>query len=224
MTISVCMPFWRRQTVLAANLAQYRNLYPKADLEIVIADDGSPEPAEAVDHYPWPVNIIRLPAKSEALNPCVPLNAAVAASSGEFVLLTNPEVVHRTPILSRMRDVLLVMPRGHLAAACWSPSNGRWYCHTRKMRASRYQLPRGAGLHFCAMLRRSLFDQVGGFSEEYREGQAFEDADFLWKLDRAKAQFRIADYLVVDHVKTSRPKWPADGLARNQTIYERKWG
>ena len=103
--ISVVMPYWRRQDILALNLSAYRDLYPHEDIEIVVVDDGSPEPAEIFGAYPWPVNVVRLPAKEIALNPCVAFNAGVAASCGEIVVLTNPEVIHRAPILSGARSI-----------------------------------------------------------------------------------------------------------------------
>mgnify|MGYP000159150330 CR=1 FL=1 len=47
-------------------------------MEVVIADDGSEEVCEIDKKYPWPVKVIHLPRKDHALNPCVPLNRAVA--------------------------------------------------------------------------------------------------------------------------------------------------
>jgi GT2 family glycosyltransferase len=83
--------------------------------------------------------------------------------------------------------------------------------------------PRGAGLHFCAMLTKELFEDVGGFSEEYRGGQGYDDNDFLWKLNDAGASFRIMDNCVTDHVDCERCVWPKGGHKRNKEIFENKW-
>jgi len=216
--ISVIMPFWCRSQALQVNLAQYRKLYPSLDIEVIIVDDGSPEGTGMLDGFPWAVRRIRLPAKTAALNPCVPYNSGVRAARGDTIVLTNPEVVHRAPILETMRDGL--GERSYIAAACWSPARKKWYCHS----SYRYKTPANAGLHFCAMLPRALYDEVGGFCEEYRFGQAFEDVDFLWKLHIAGTNCVIADELVTDHLKTTRPVWPYGGLDRNRIIFESRWG
>jgi hypothetical protein len=221
------MPYWKRPGVLLANVESYSRLYSNEDLELVICDDGSGDSLD-IPVLPWPWMIVHLPRKDRALNPCVPINRAVVASSGEVVVLTNPEVVHREPILQRMGDYLFALgPRGYVAAACWGGIRRGWYCHSTDMPpddlTGRAPRPKGAGLHFCAMMRRSLFDEVGGFSEIYRDGQGYEDNDFLWKLHRAGAAFKIADDLVCDHAMCPPCEWPRGGIARNRMIFEAAW-
>lgn len=206
---------------------RYRKLYPKTRLEIIVVDDGSPDKA-VIDpgEYPWPVNVIRLPDKAEAKNPCVAFNVGVKATKADIILLTNPEVVHRTPILVLMRDELRLMGRkGYIAAACWG--KGMWYCHSTDEppdeKVGRAKRPSGSGFHFCSMLHRSLYEEVGGFSEEYRDGQAYEDNDFLWKLHKAGAVFSIKDDLVTEHLSCPRTIWPKGGAERNRAIFEAKW-
>jgi len=213
--------------VLSRNLAIYRDLYPLEPLEIIIVDDGSPEDPEILiedDH--WPVRVITLPPKVHALNPCVPLNLGVARATGEIIVLTGPEVIHRGPILAGMRDRLEQLgPKGYVGAACWGGT--WWYCHSTLMpeptSVGRTKMPAGAALHFCAMLYRDFFDQVGGFDEQYRDGQGYEDNDFLWSLHKHGARFAICDELMTDHLPCPRSQWPAGGAARNKAIFERKW-
>jgi glycosyltransferase involved in cell wall biosynthesis len=222
------MPYWQRRHVLADTLKTYRDLYPSEDLEIVIVDDGSPEPPgpEAAEA---PARVVALPQKTQALNPCVPFNRGVAAARGDIIVLTNPEVVHKTPILAHMREHLLKLgPRGYVAAACWSPEHRWWFCHSELQpdpkKVGRAKMPDGAGLHFCAMLYRDFFAEVGGFDEIYRGGQGYDDNDLLWKLHAAGAVFHIADDLVTEHVACPRTQWPGNGHDRNRVIFEGKWG
>jgi hypothetical protein len=217
------MPYWKRNDALQKMLQRLKELY--SDLhafEVVIADDGSPEPALVSGTYPWPVSVIRLPSKKVALNPCVPINRAVEKSIGDKIVITNPEVVHREPILRRMAE----SDGDYVAAACLA-STGIWYCHSTKMPSDkvmgRAPSPKGAGLHFCSMLSRELYEAVGGFSEEYRDGQGYDDNDFLWKLHEAGASFRILDDCVTDHIDAPRCEWPSCGLERNKKIFESKW-
>src|SRR5678816_3794186 len=101
--ISVVMPYWQRKEALSNTLQQYKKFYSDLNaLEIVVVDDGSPEPAILEDNYPWPVSIIRMPRKESALNPSVPFNVGVQAASGDIIAITNPEVVHQAPFLREM--------------------------------------------------------------------------------------------------------------------------
>jgi len=226
--ISMVVPFWKRGSTLKANLAQLKKFYPIMALEILIVDDGSPEPAIIDDQYPWPVSIIRLSPKDFALNPSVPFNIGVAKASGDIIAITNPEVIHREPILARMREELEALgPSGYVCAACWDTEKEVWYCHSHLcppgQKMGRARIPSGAGFHFLAMFYRSFYEEIGGFSEEYRDGQGFEDNDFLWKLHHAGASFRILDDCITDHVACERCEWPKGGHQRNKQIFESRW-
>lgn len=212
------MPYWKRPEALEANIAAYRRFYGD-DLEIIVANDGSDDlPAVAA-------TIVSLPPKDRALNPCVAFNAGARAAQGDVLLLTNPEVVHREPILAGMLASL--SPRAYVAAACWSPKLQWWFAHSTlgpdPNAVGRAPMPPGSAFHFCALLHRSLYDEIGGFSEEYREGQGYEDNDLLWKLHSAGARFVIRDDLVTEHIDCPRTVWPAGGAARNKSIFEAKW-
>ena len=226
--ISIIMPYWNRSTLLTRSLDRMEELYSNYDLEIVIADDGSEDGCIINVSYPWPVHVISMSEKTHALNPCVPINLAVKASNGYIIVLTNPESYHPTAILGGMLDELVKTgPRGYILASTWSVEHKRWYCHssiTSKVNATlgRLPLPKGSGLHFCSMMYRKFYDEIGGFDEDYRDGQGVEDNDFCWKLHEAGATFRMMDDLMVEH--TSTPTiWPAGGIARNSEIYRRKW-
>lgn len=221
------MPYWNRAEVLAQNLERYRECYGSG-IEIIIVDDGSTEKPNLSGPYPHQRIVIRLPAKDHALNPCTAFNAGVAAASGDIIVLTNPEVIHRSPILGRMAAALAdAGPKGYVAAACWGIKHCWWYCHSTDQpnaaRVGRAFMPKGAGLHFCSMLNRSFYEDIGGFSEEYRDGQGYEDNDFLCKLEAAGAVFKICDDLVTDHHPCPPCQWPKGGAARNRAIFESKW-
>ncbi len=166
--------------------------------------------------------------KEQALNPCVPINRAVEASNGYITVLTNPEIYHPTAILGDMLDELVkIGPKGYVLASTWSIEHKRWYCHstiTSKVNATlgRLPLPKGSGLHFCSMMYRKFYDEIGGFDEDYRDGQGVEDNYFALKLHEAGATFRMMDNLMVEH--TSTPTiWPPGGITRNSEIYRKKW-
>ena len=219
--ISVCMPYYNgasmsgdRQALLDVSLAAYRRLY---DVEISICDDGSPVPVNA----PGCV-VTSLPTKDYALNPCVPINRAVDASSGDVIVLTNPEIEHREDVFSRMLEAL--EPGGYVTASCRDRS--RWIAHSsipHEASALRAPRPEGSQFHFCAMFHRELWDKAGGFDEDYREGHAFDDNDWLWRVEDVGARFVHLDDCVVYHTHTGT-KWPKGGWERNAMMLASKWG
>ena len=208
------MPYYMRQEALNRSLESLRRFYP--DAEIVICDDGSPVPVRAPG-----CEILSLPRKDYALNPCVPMNRAVAHAKGQILVLTGPEIEHREPVLYSMGMGL--QPNDYVVAACRDTS-GAWLCasHVRGGENGRGAMPTGSGFHFCAMLHRSLFERAGGFDEDYRDGQAFDDNDWLFRLERAGARFILRDDLVVWHHRVPC-QWPAGGHERNRKLFEAKW-
>lgn len=194
MKVSVCMPYWRRQAELDRSLAAYRRIYKHLDLEISICDDGSPEPVKASGCV-----VTTLPRKSVGLNPCVPINAAVRASTGSVVVLTNPEVEHREDVLGGML-ALLRHPLDYVTVACRDVS-GLWLAGPQVDYTThgRLPVPPGAHFHFCAMMGRELFELAGGFDEGYRNGRSCEDNDWLWRLHAAGARFHLAPGTVWHH-------------------------
>jgi glycosyltransferase involved in cell wall biosynthesis len=193
------------------------------DLEIVIADDGSPTDTaeEALAHAPFtrtlPVLLINLPRKDGPLNPCVPINRAAGAANGEFLVLTNPETTHRTPILPAMREIIRSGGTNlrYVLAAVYCPDSGSWHCHSQHA---------SAGYHFCTMLHRDLWEKAGGFDEDYREGYCYDDPDFVERVKRAGAVFTFRDELVADHHQfEAKASMPMHLWERNRDLFFAKW-
>jgi hypothetical protein len=214
--ISLCMPYWRRQAELDRSLAAYRQVYTDLSLEISIADDGSPIEVVAPDCI-----VTRLPFKAIGLNPCVPINAAVRASTGDVIVLTNPEIEHREDVLSGMLS-MLEGANDYVTVAC-RDTNGMWLAGPRVdyTKNGRLPVPHGAHFHFCAMLHRELFERVGGFDEGYRHGRSCEDNDWLWSLHVAGARFRTAPGTVWHH---QTPHTYAGTHVSNRDRLMSKWG
>lgn len=215
--ISVCAPYWMRQPALDRMVEQYGRLYPDMDVELSVCDDGSPEPAVAPPH----VILTRLPRKSHPLNPCVPINRAVEASSGEIIVLTNPEIEHRTPVLGAML-AMLEHEDDYVTARCWDERWRRVLAGQGCMsygEGKRGPVPAGAHFHFLAMFRRSLWEKAGGFDEDYRPGKAWDDGDWLWRAHRAGARFKHCEKTVY-HDSRNRIKW---GMPSNAKLFARKW-
>lgn len=213
--ISVCTPYWNRPESLARMFQCYARWYPELELEFSICDDGSPRPATV----PAGTILTMLPQKDHPLNPCVPINRAVQRSTGEVIVLTNPEIEHTSPILAEMY-ALLRAPEDYVIARCWDASRDLWLAgpEVDYRFGGRMPVPPGGHFHFCVMFRRELWTRAGGFDEDYRHGQGCDDNDWLWRLYAVGARFLLTTQ-VVRHYHLSM-RW---GLPFNQKLFLRKW-
>lgn len=214
-SISVCMPYWNRADELARTLESYAQLYQHLDLEIVIADDGSPEPLRVSGGN---TSVVRLPTKPRPLNPCVPINVAIAASTREIVVLTNPEVVHESPILDEMLS--LHTSEHHYVQARCVDADGTVLAgpEVDYDADGRLPVPPGAHFHFCTLFSRELYYAAGGFDPDYRKVQGCDDNDWLWRLYEMGASFVTTTQHVVHH--RSHTRW---GLPHGRHVFESKW-
>lgn len=225
--ISLVWSYWQRQAVADRSCELLAKHYACLDLELIVVDDGNAEPYRAPS-MPFPVRVIRLPAKSGPLNPCVPLNRGVAEAQGDVIAISGPEMMHTKPILNQMRQELGDDEKKYVLAAVWYAEKKRWHCHSSYKRSDQgdvgSMLPPGADYYFMTMLHRSLWDAAGGFDEDYRPGAGYDDPDFVLRLHRAGAKFLIRDDLVVEHVRNgARAAWTPEMFQRNRDIFMRKW-
>jgi len=226
--ISLIWPYWQREAVANVSVSLLARHYADIELELIIVDDGTPQPYKA-PAAPFPIKVIRLPTKHAPLNPCVPINRGVDAAQGDVIAISGPDIIHARPVLKGMREALGDDPLRYVMAAVWNPERNVWHCHSTHKRTDNGDvgslLPPGADYHFMAMMHRSLWDACGGFDEDYREGCGYDDPDFVLRLHRAGARFVIRDDLVVEHIRSgAHAAWPAAGFARNRKLFFSKWG
>jgi hypothetical protein len=219
--ISVCVPYWDRKQMLDDMFAMYARLYPHLPIEMSVCDDGTPLPAVVPDG----VVLTRLKRKTIPLNPCVPINRAVAASTGDIIVLTNPEIQHTQPVLDEMLG-LLEHEDDYVTARCrhhapGKSTDGLWLAgpETDYNSNGREPLPPGAHFHFLAMFRRSLWSRAGGFDPDFRMGTACDDNDWCWRAYRAGARFRCTEG-VVWHRRNKRTRWV---MPHNAGLLRRNW-
>lgn len=227
--ISLVLPYWCRREATMRSLDLLEQCYRSGpELEVIIVDDGSPESESltGLRFYDIPVWVIRLPTKDQPKNPCVPINAGVRAARGEIIALSNPEILHETPVLGAMRDELETLgEKGYVLAACWCPEEDLWHCHSSVSvhRPDGARVVPGTGYHFLSMLRRTFFYSAGGFDEDYREGTGWDDPDWVNRLVRAGARFRIRDDLVVKHPRRGAQSHWIEDRDKNRALYDEKW-
>lgn len=221
MKISVCMPYWNRPDELARSVEMYDRVYPDLDIQISVCDDGSlipPQPTEKMC-------VTSLPQKGYALNPCVPINHAVRNATRDVIVLTNPEVEHREPVLYRMLEAL-TGPNDYVMTGCRDTRRGDWYAGPEAPLApigGRQPIPPQTTLHFCVMFHKALFERAGGFDEEFRRVPGCDDNSWLWQLYAlGDVNFKYVSG-VVWHCHGPRRRWP--GTPEEAAIMlRRKWG
>jgi hypothetical protein len=217
--ISVCMAHFNRPDDLKRAVENYRKVYPDLDIEFSICDDGSLLPPTTKGR------VVLLPQKGYALNPCVPINHAVRNATRDIIVLTNPEVEHREPVLYRMLEAL-TGPNDYVATGCRDTRRGDWYAGPDAPVApigGRQPKPPGTHLHFCVMFHKALFERAGGFDEDYRHVPGCDDNDWLWRLwALGGVNFKYVPG-VVWHIHGPRRRWPGTPEAAAQML-RRKWG
>ena len=221
MKISLVLPYWDRRAAAAQALAQLEATYRGLNLEVVVVDDGNPDPFVAPKTR-LDIKVVRLPAKAGPMCPCTAWNAGARAAVGEILVLSCIEILHTHPVLEQMAaGVKALGPNGYVLAAAWCPEHRSWHCHSS---VSVPDCPPGVGIAFCGAMYRRFFNEIGGFEEAYRDGAGYEDRDFIRKALKAGATFSVRDDLVVVHPKTGASiKWPENAFQRNEALFKSRW-
>jgi glycosyltransferase involved in cell wall biosynthesis len=187
-----------------------------ADFEVIAVDDCSDD-EERIDDlqevYPF-LKIIRIDKKDKwYTNPCVPFNIGFNKSKGDIIIIQNPECYHFTDILQYTNNNLT--NNDYFAYSCFSLSQDLtknikqvdtinffnrtavgfdgdvgWYNHS---------IYRPVGLHFCSAIFKDNLDKIGGFDERYAHGIAYDDNEFLARVNRAGLNVTNNDLGIVLH-------------------------
>ena len=219
MKLSVAMPYWNRASELECSLASYRKVYPHHDIEFCICDDGSVPPLLMPG-----AKVTYLPQKSVAKCPVTPINVAVRNCTNDIIVLTNPEIEHREPVLDQMLSAW-TGPDDYVMAGCRDTVRGEWYAGAGRSMKGCLAPPEG-WYHFCVLFHCSLFERVGGFDEDYREGHAFDDNDFLFRLwALGDVNYKYVPGVVWHNRRLmQRSIWKGPQLLRNEKLLRQKWG
>jgi hypothetical protein len=218
--ISLILPYWDRQEAADKALALLEKHYAALELDVIVVDDGSPVPFKHTGFNPdahISLRVIRLPEKKYAKATCVPINRGVEAARHDIIALSGVEMLHHKHVLTQMRNCLVSSEDKNLyvSAAVWQPDQQRWHAH------SSLKTP---PLNFMTMLNRDLWNRTGGMDEDYREGIAFDDNDFVNRLLRAGMRYQIIDSLVVEHPrKGAKALYTREQHERNRLLYASKW-
>jgi glycosyltransferase involved in cell wall biosynthesis len=237
--ISVIMGYFERPLHLKNTLDSYDHFYSGADLEfeVVIVDDSSRDPSELQDlvtRYDFPIRTEYLDRRSMTVrNPGPVMNRAAELARAPVLALTNPENLHCGPVLTDSLE--RVAENTYVVYACrtlkvrpdsfeealldidavtnWSEAKG-WYQHGRLNNRL---------LHFMSLIRKDDFLGMGGFDSVYDGGVGYEDNDLAEQIFHRGFRIVTVDQPFVAHQDHSRGHVSAEGIARNQQIFIRRW-
>ena len=232
MKYSIIMPYYKKRT-LRDTLASYRYHYSDRDgYEVIVLEDCK-NVAEVEEHqalldivveFAMSVPIRYMETSFEnCYAPSKMFNCGVIVAKGEYIVLTNPECLHKTNVLAQFDKELEKDANSYVVAACYNADKSEsgeytfvsWYQHSVHM-------PRG--LHWCSVMSKDNYNKLDGFDEGYSHGFGREDVDFFRRVEESGMKVSFRDDIEVIHI--SHPNmWTKLGLiVTNQNYYGNKWG
>jgi GT2 family glycosyltransferase len=191
------------------SLARHRSRWT---FEVIVVDDGSRDQTQRLVGSVPGLRYIRATDNQGFVRSC---NLGAAAAQAEFVVFLNNDTTVRDGWLDELRGTFDVWPRAGLAGSKLIWPNGRMQeCGSLIYRDGsaenygregdpddpRYGYARetdyvtGAAM----MIRRELFQQLGGFDEMYAPGY-YEDVDLAFKVRKAGLQVIVNPLAAVTH-------------------------
>jgi len=234
---SVLMPYHDRAKEFRNTLLSFRHHYAgRDDYEVVVVEDLKDVNSHRLHDALlstlrefMDIPVVVYPSPSGCSNPSPAFNFGAGKCGGEFILLTNPEVMHHADVLSGLdgefeadpgvyvvcgcRDVAVTSSAGEYPSLQYN--DGQWLVHTRHNHRR---------LHFCTALSAGTYRKVGGFDEEYAKGVGYDDDDFRNQVEAARVRFSDRDDLLTLHQAHARSYAISDALWDvNRQYYVRKW-
>ncbi len=219
--VSIIIPTRDQGDLLAACLGSIFQTTDSANFEIILVDNGTTDKMALEVMARWPVKIVHFDREFNFSAAC---NEGAAASTGEYLLfLNNDTEVSHPKWLSCMAAYfedegvgavgpLLLYPDGRVQhagvvlgargtadhAMRFFPANVDGYggslCCTREV---------SAVTAACLMMRRSVFDEIRGFSEDY--AKHYQDVDLCLKLrEKGYRILYVAHPAMIHHESVTR--------------------
>lgn len=212
---------------------------PRVDFEIIVVDDASTDGTIDALASRFPGDLVRVVRREHNGGFAAACNLGATRAHGEFVVFLNNDTEPLSGWLDALVDHALRHPRAAVVGSKLLFPNdtiqhaGVVFCqdgHPRHLyagveatlpaiqRSRRFQAVTAA----CALVRRSLFIEVGGFDEAYRNGM--EDVDLCLRLGELGHEVHYCHDSVLYHLESvsrgrSGPEIK-DGIRR----FQERWG
>jgi glycosyltransferase involved in cell wall biosynthesis len=213
MKISIVTAYYNRKKLFINTLNSIKKTLHD-DFEVIVVDDASNEENRLEDlkeEYDF-LNVIRInPEDKWWINPCIPFNIGFKHIKGDFVILQNPECFHTKDIIKYVADN--ITENDYFSFGCYSLNKDKtnrieefesftfenrgvsydgedsWYNH------SKY---RPVGYHFTSAISKRKLNLLNGFDERFANGLAYDDNEFLYRINKI-CNFKFIDDPFVLH-------------------------
>jgi len=239
--VSIVVPTYGEHDVTRRCLASLAADTEGLAIEVIVIDDAFVEPFDPDSMHIAGLKLIRNETNLGFLRSC---NRAVAAASGDFVLLLNNDtVVHAGAISSLLATFDQVDNVGAVCAQLrfedgslqeaggivWRDGSAWNWGRGEDPADPRFCYPRDVdyGSAAALMVRRSLWQEIGGFDERFAPAY-YEDTDFCFAVRRAGQRVVYQPQAVITHFEgVSHGTDTGAGMkayqVANQAHFAEKW-
>ena len=234
MKYSFLLPYCKRNSFRSSLISFIHHYsgnpyHPRNDVEVVVIEDITNNESKQhheelmaiIDQFKNQINFVYCLDDFRSYNSAKKYNIGFRKSSGQFIILSNPETFHEVNILFGFDEEFNINPNVYIICSCkavtfTSPNINnfdeyqnsqfvRWYQHSRMNNRL---------LHFCSALSRENYIRIGGFDERYCTGIAYEDDSFRHRVMMNGIPSILRDDLVTIHIEHERGY-----LEQNQPLY-----
>ena len=237
MRFSFIIPYYDRAWQFRQALESIKEThFPTYEVEIVIIEDAKSTPEQNLElkkvifDNNFYFNFRLITMKRVFYNPSLMFNEGVKASRGDYLIITNPEIVHRVDILGMLNRQFNIKPNAYVICSCVNVLKidnkqnpvefGKWYQHS---------VYRPLCYHFCSSISRKLYDQIGGFDERFSNGVGYDDNAFRDRIFSNGIEFIQRDDLLTYHLPHDRSYTLSREeyvklTEKNKKLYEQNYG
>jgi len=235
--VSIVIPCWNQADFTRACVESIRRYTPERH-EVVFVDNGS---IDSTHQFLSGLRDPRYKVVSNFTNLGFPraCNQGAAFSKGEYLLFLNNDVMVSPEWLKGLleclnsdKDIGLVGPRTNHIAGIQQENSGAYSTHDEYLEFARKYREVHRGEYrpywritgFCLLIKRTLFERLGGFDERFSPGN-YEDDDLCVKSFLSGYRNVVCGDVFVHHYGsvTHRQVNHGDILKRNRAKFEEKW-
>lgn len=219
MKYSILFPYCRRESLKSSLISFVHHYSNRNDYEVILVEDlaNSEEPENhnrllnIIEEFKDKISIKYSLDDFRSYNSAKKYNIGYKNSTGQFLILSNPETFHEVNILNGLDEQFSKDPNCYVMCSCLAVNFPKqaidtfeeyrsctptiWYQHSQHNNRM---------LHFCSALSRENYQKIGGFDEKYCKGIAYEDDSFRHRVLFNNIPIVLRDDLVTLHIEHSR--------------------